>query len=93
MSDDAEVDFFGVHIKVRSARLAALLNSAVTDDVVIVGRRARDLVLPDERDDEMNVTLGGLDARGDAGALPRRPTPTATGASDTPAGEPTVQAP
>ena len=92
MSDDAEVDFFGVHIKVRSARLAALLNSAVTDDVVVVGRRARDLVSPDERDDEMNVTLGGLDARGDAGALPAVDAD-GDGASDTPAGEPTVQAP
>ncbi len=81
MSDDAEVDFFGAHIKVRSARLAALLNSAVTDDVVIVGKRARDLVSPDEREDEMNVALGGIEARGDAGTLPRRATPTPTARS------------
>ena len=70
MSDDAEVDFFGAHIKVRSARLAALLNSAVTDDVVVVGRRARDLVSPEERDDEMNRALDGVEARGEAPASP-----------------------
>ncbi len=44
MSDDAEIDFFGAHIKVKSAKLAALLNSAVTDDVAVFGRRAIDLV-------------------------------------------------
>jgi hypothetical protein len=70
MSDDAEVDFFGAHIKVKSARLAALLNSAVTDDVVVVGKRARDLVSPDEREDEMNVALDGIETRGEAHALP-----------------------
>ncbi len=96
MSDDAEVDFFGAHIKVRSARLAALLNSAVTDDVVIVGRRARDLVSPDEREDEMNMALGGIEARGDAGTLPSADADAdgdLDGASDAPAAEPTVQAP
>ena len=35
-----EVNFFGVTIKVRSSKLAAVLNSNVTDDVVVVARRA-----------------------------------------------------
>jgi hypothetical protein len=38
----SEVEFFGVKLKVRSPHLAALLNSTMTDDVVLVGRRARD---------------------------------------------------
>jgi len=44
------VEFFGVKLKVRDQRLAALLNSDVTDDVVVIGRRARDLVGDDERE-------------------------------------------
>ncbi len=60
MTSDGGVEFFGAHIKVKSPRLAALLNSAVTDDVVVVGKRARDLVSADERDDEMNHMLGGI---------------------------------
>jgi hypothetical protein len=56
-TDSSEVDFFGAHIKVRSAKLAALLNSAVTDDVVVVGKRALDLVSPDERDQDLNIAL------------------------------------
>jgi hypothetical protein len=60
MTSDGEVEFFGAHIKVKSPRLAALLNSAVTDDVVVVGKRARDLVSADERDDEMNHMPGGI---------------------------------
>jgi hypothetical protein len=59
MTSDREVEFFGAHIKVKNPRLAALLNSAVTDDVGVVGKRARDLVSADERDDEMNHMLGG----------------------------------
>jgi hypothetical protein len=62
MTSDGEVEFFGAHIKVKSPRLAALLNSAVTDDVVVVVKRARDLVSADERDDEMNHMLGGIEA-------------------------------
>jgi hypothetical protein len=66
--------------------------------VVIVGKRARDLVSPDEREDEMNVALGGIEARGDAGTLPAADADAdadgeVDGASDTPAAEPTVQAP
>ena len=36
-----EVNFFGITIKVRSSKLAAVLNSDVTDDVVVVARRVR----------------------------------------------------
>jgi hypothetical protein len=57
MTEGSEVDFFGAHIKVKSARLAALLNSAVTEDVVVVGRRALDIVAPDERDEDLNIAL------------------------------------
>ena len=66
MTDDAEVDFFGAHIKVKSAKLAALLNSAVTDDVVVVGKRALDLVSPEQRDEEMNFAIGEVAARPDS---------------------------
>jgi len=53
MTDESsEVDFFGARIKVRSARLAALLNSDLSEDVVVVGRRAVDLVISDDADAE-----------------------------------------
>jgi hypothetical protein len=72
MSDDAEIDFFGAHIRVKSAKLAALLNSAVTDDVAVFGKRAIDLVgieprgerLRDEGqgDDDLSAVRGGAPA-------------------------------
>ena len=75
MGDDAEIDFFGAHIKVRSAKLAALLNSAVTDDVGVVGKRAIGLVGADPRDrnlrdedqraEDLNAALDGDAAHGD----------------------------
>jgi hypothetical protein len=75
MGDDAEIDFFGAHIKVRSAKLAALLNSAVTDDVGVVGKRAIDLVGverrggnlrdEDQRDEDLNAALDDDAARDD----------------------------
>ena len=75
MGDDAEIDFFGAHIKVRNAKLAALLNSAVTDDVGVVGKRAVELVGveprggnlrdDDQRDEDLNAALDGDAARGD----------------------------
>ena len=37
------------------------MNSAVTDDVVVVGKRARDLMSAAERDDEMNHMIGGIE--------------------------------
>jgi hypothetical protein len=43
MGDDNDLEFFGVTIKCKSAHLAALLNSSVTEDVVVVGKRARDV--------------------------------------------------
>ena len=45
------VEFFGVKLKVKDPRLAALLNSDVTDDVVVIGRRAIDLVTLDDEDE------------------------------------------
>lgn len=44
MGEDRELEFFGVTIKCKSAHLAALLNSSVTEDVIVVGQRARDLL-------------------------------------------------
>ena len=65
MTDGADVEFFGAHIKVKNAKLAALLNSALTDDVTVVGKRALDLVAAGERDDEMNDVNDGVDERRD----------------------------
>jgi hypothetical protein len=55
----SSVEFFGVKLKVHDPRLAALLNSDVHEDVVVIGRRARDLMGPagedvpgEERQDE-----------------------------------------
>jgi len=59
MTDESDIEFFGAHIKVKSARLAALLNSSVTEDVVVVGKRALDLVSPDDRDADLNAALDG----------------------------------
>ncbi len=40
--ENGEIEFFGVKLSVRSPHLAALLNSSVTEDVQVIGRRARD---------------------------------------------------
>jgi hypothetical protein len=45
------VEFFGVQLKVHDPRLAALLNSDVSEDVVVIGRRARDLMATAETED------------------------------------------
>lgn len=37
-----ELEFFGVKLKVKNPRLAALLKSDVAEEVQVVGRRARD---------------------------------------------------
>lgn len=42
LRDDGELEFFGVKLKVKNPRLAALLNSSVNEDVQVIGRRARD---------------------------------------------------
>ncbi len=65
MSSEGDVEFFGAHIKVKSAKLAALLNSVVTDDVVVVGKRALDLVSPEQRDEETNHAIGEVGAQPD----------------------------
>jgi hypothetical protein len=54
-SEHGEVEFFGVKLTVRNPRLAALLNSAVTDEVQVIGRRARDAFSVEEAD-ELDVT-------------------------------------
>ena len=43
-----EVEFFGVKLKVSNPRLAALLNSDVTDEVTVVVRRARGVLAADD---------------------------------------------
>jgi hypothetical protein len=43
-ADGSELEFFGVKLKVNNPRLAALLNSDITDDVQVVGRRAREAI-------------------------------------------------
>ena len=56
MDQDAEkpqpssVEFFGVKLKVKNARLADLLNSSVTEDVQVIGARARDVFATPEDD-------------------------------------------
>jgi len=73
MTDDAEAEFFGAHIKVKSSRLAALLNSAVTDDVVVVGKRALDLVSPEQGDEGSSGEVVGVQARRDPLSVPDDP--------------------
>jgi hypothetical protein len=69
MADDgSEVEFFGARIKVKNPALAALLNSGMSDDVVVVGKRARDAFASDET---------ASDAEGESGevaeVIPIRP--------------------
>jgi hypothetical protein len=52
------IEFFGVRLKVKDPRLAALLNSDVTDDVVVVGRRAIDLVTVDDEGEAVEGPAG-----------------------------------
>jgi len=46
-----ELEFFGVKLKVKNARLAELLNSSVTEDVQVIGARARDVFATTPEDD------------------------------------------
>jgi len=48
LEDAGEVEFFGVELKVNNPRLAALLNSDVTDEVTVVIQRARGVFAGDE---------------------------------------------
>jgi hypothetical protein len=57
------IEFFGVRLKVKDPRLAALLNSDVTDDVVVIGRRAIDLVAVDDEDEPEVVEGPVVDGR------------------------------
>lgn len=43
-----EIEFFGVKLRVNDPRLAALLDSDVTEDVQVVGRRAREALSRDD---------------------------------------------
>jgi len=43
------VEFFGVKLKVNNPHLAALLNSSLTEDVQVIGRRARGAFAADSR--------------------------------------------
>ncbi len=81
MRQTSDIDFFGVRLKVNNPRLAALLNSSVTDDVQVVGRRARDVVAPEVRpaydgsspavaDTAASDTAAGAAAAGDAAEPP-----------------------
>ena len=45
-----ELEFFGVKLKVKNARLAELINSSVTEDVQVIGARARDVFATPEDD-------------------------------------------
>ena len=47
-ADGGEIEFFGVKLKVNDPRLAALLNSDVTEDVQVIGRRAREAISRDD---------------------------------------------
>lgn len=46
MGDESTIEFFGCSIKCASPRLAALLNSDVNENVVVVGQRAVDAFTP-----------------------------------------------
>jgi hypothetical protein len=56
------VEFFGVKLKVKNPRLAALLNSSIGDDVQVIGRRARDAFAGDSRAEYENLHRGPLRA-------------------------------
>ena len=42
LQENGELEFFGVKLKVKNPRLAALLNSSVNEDVQVIGLRARE---------------------------------------------------
>jgi hypothetical protein len=59
------VEFFGVKLKVHNPHLAALLNSSVSDDVQVIGRRARDAFAGDSRAAYEDIHRRSLGADGD----------------------------
>jgi hypothetical protein len=42
LQENGELEFFGVKLRVKNPRLAALLNSSVNEDVQVLGQRARE---------------------------------------------------
>lgn len=75
--ESSEVEFFGMRIKVKDAKLAALLNSDVSENVVVIGQRTRDLFSVEiERADEQTEQPPADDASDSAAELPAQP-PTA----------------
>jgi hypothetical protein len=49
IGEPGSVEFFGVKLKVNDPHLAALLHSSVSDDVQVIGRRAREAFAGDSR--------------------------------------------
>ncbi len=50
---EPDVEFFGVKLKVKNARLATLLNSSVNENVVVIGRRTVDLLARADEDEAL----------------------------------------
>jgi len=62
---EEDVEFFGVRLKVNNPHLAALLNSDVTEEVRVIGRRARDVFAAEggeiDRDGSVDMDLSADD--------------------------------
>jgi len=54
-SDERGVEFFGARLKVNSPRLAALLNSSVSEDVTLIGRRTIELLARADEEDGLET--------------------------------------
>jgi hypothetical protein len=52
---EPDVEFFGVKLKVKNERLAALFNSSVNENVVVIGRRTFDLLARADEDEGLDV--------------------------------------
>lgn len=63
-TNDADVEFFGIKLKVNNPRLATLLNSSVNENVVVIGRRTVDLIA--RADEDEALALDPSDAGGSA---------------------------
>jgi hypothetical protein len=51
----SELEFFGIKLKVNSAKLATLLNSDVNEDVTVIGRRTVELIARADEDEMLCV--------------------------------------
>jgi hypothetical protein len=88
--ESSEVEFFGMRIKVKDPKLAELLNSDVSENVVVIGRRTRDLFSVEvERADAQVGEQAADDAQGQAPGTEYEP-PAAAGAPS-PEGAPEPQ--